>query len=259
MKNFEFVEYRPLLGGLYEAGSDGTIWRTDKKNPAGQQRERHQLKTCLDLRGYKQVTLSDGPKRFNKKVHSLVAQVFIGERPAGLAVNHIDGNKLNNRTENLEYLTTKENCHHARSLGIGLKNNQRITDEQIFYIQNHWDRRTEKCRDLAARFGVSTATISLHKRRAPLLAERDKVRDAELKAKWLEEAIISSSCMSPERILSILSKDAPVVYGNVEFGWWGEEPQDKHPEAAWQETHTAKLVCIEEIKTNAKRNEQTPQ
>lgn len=55
-----------------------------------------------------------------------------------------------------------------------------------------------------------------------LLAERDKVRDAEVKEQWL--------------------KDAPVVYGEPEktLRW--------SPIASTQETHTARLVDIKDLK-----------
>jgi hypothetical protein len=50
-------------------------------------------------------------KRF--KVHSLVAEAFIGVRPEGLQVNHKDCDKLNNHYSNLEYVTAAENTRHA--------------------------------------------------------------------------------------------------------------------------------------------------
>jgi HNH endonuclease len=52
-----------------------------------------------------------GSKRF--AVAHLVAHAFIGPRPKGLQVNHIDGDKLNNCVSNLEYVTRGENVRHA--------------------------------------------------------------------------------------------------------------------------------------------------
>ena len=51
-------------------------------------------------------------------IHSLVAMTFHGERPLGKVINHIDGNKGNNRKENLEYLTQSENILHAFDIGL---------------------------------------------------------------------------------------------------------------------------------------------
>lgn len=41
-------------------------------------------------------------------IHQLVAQVFIGPRPVGKEINHIDGDKYNNHYTNLEYVTRGE-------------------------------------------------------------------------------------------------------------------------------------------------------
>lgn len=57
--------------------------------------------------------------RFGKKtkaVHRLVLETFLG--PSDLEVNHINGNKSDNRLENLEYLTRSENMIHAYKNGL---------------------------------------------------------------------------------------------------------------------------------------------
>lgn len=53
-----------------------------------------------------------------RRVHSIVASVFLGERPKDKVVNHKDGNKVNNVPENLEYITNTENIHHAIAMGL---------------------------------------------------------------------------------------------------------------------------------------------
>lgn len=51
----------------------------------------------------------------SRTVHSLVAEAFLGQRSSKEAlVNHKDGNKLNNRLDNLELCTAHENNLHAR-------------------------------------------------------------------------------------------------------------------------------------------------
>lgn len=67
-----------------------------------------------DERGYPQVFLHYAPmKKRTVKVHRLVAEAFLSERPAGFQVNHIDGVKENNRVENLEYVSNLQNSRHA--------------------------------------------------------------------------------------------------------------------------------------------------
>lgn len=47
--------------------------------------------------------------RLNTYVHKLVAEYFIGPKPEGYEIDHIDGNYLNNSASNLRYVTRKEN------------------------------------------------------------------------------------------------------------------------------------------------------
>ena len=53
--------------------------------------------------------------------HRVISDCFLGERPDGFTVNHIDGDKMNNSLVNLEYITFAENYKHA--LDNNLKKN----------------------------------------------------------------------------------------------------------------------------------------
>jgi hypothetical protein len=50
------------------------------------------------------------------QVHRLVTAAFIGPCPADMEVNHIDGDKSNNHTSNLEFCTASENLKHRNRL-----------------------------------------------------------------------------------------------------------------------------------------------
>lgn len=66
------------------------------------------------LNNYLIVTLVDSlGKRKNKAIHRLMAETFIPNPNDKPQVNHIDGNKLNNNLENLEWVTKQENSQHA--------------------------------------------------------------------------------------------------------------------------------------------------
>ena len=71
-------------------------------------------------KGYLKVRLCKHGKIFKKRVHRLVAEVFI-DNPNDLPqVNHKDGNKENNSITNLEWVTDEENKEHAKRLRNGL-------------------------------------------------------------------------------------------------------------------------------------------
>lgn len=62
--------------------------------------------------GYYRVDVRVGQGRPNRRVHSLVAEAFLGPRPPGEEVNHKDCNGLNNRVTNLEWVTPNANREH---------------------------------------------------------------------------------------------------------------------------------------------------
>ena len=67
---------------------------------------------------YLQVQLNKNGKGKTKTIHRLVAIAFI-ENPLNKSeVNHIDGNKLNNKVCNLEWVTSSENQQHACDMGL---------------------------------------------------------------------------------------------------------------------------------------------
>lgn len=65
--------------------------------------------------GYKQVCLILDGKQRQLLVHRIVAELFLGKSLEKTQVNHIDGDRTNNKVENLEWVTGSENMKHAVS------------------------------------------------------------------------------------------------------------------------------------------------
>lgn len=84
--------------------------------------------------GYCEVSLqSNEKKQYTKCVHVLVANAFIENLDNKYTINRIDGNKLNNRVDNLEWCSTMENnLHKYYVLGKGVKK-VRCVDTNTIY------------------------------------------------------------------------------------------------------------------------------
>jgi hypothetical protein len=67
------------------------------------------IKGCVKPNGYRYIRTYENGKAKNSYIHQLVIKNFVGARPTGLVVDHINRNRLDNRLENLRYATYKEN------------------------------------------------------------------------------------------------------------------------------------------------------
>ena len=68
--------------------------------------------------GYVYVQLWNNAEYKNIRLHRLVAEHFIEKVEGKEQINHIDGNKQNNRADNLEWCTCRENIQHAYKMGL---------------------------------------------------------------------------------------------------------------------------------------------
>ena len=78
---------------------------------------RYVLKAYLRSNGYLCVDLSISGRKSRKvmAVHRLVARAFIGERPEGYVIDHINGDRWDNRVQNLRYVTCSENLRYKHT------------------------------------------------------------------------------------------------------------------------------------------------
>ena len=147
----------------YEASNLGRIRSMNYKNS----NKIKVLKPVIAKDGYYQtMLLNDFGKYKSWKVHKFVAMTFLGEI-GNKEVNHIDGNKLNNRIENLEIIPKSENILHAYNLGLitpkrGSSNgNSKLTEKQVKEIREIAKNggRYYGRKQLAEKYGVSECCI----------------------------------------------------------------------------------------------------
>lgn len=126
IENLPGEQWLPVRGfeSLYEVSNMGRVrsfprvcWNgvADWTQPA------RILKTFDNGHGYEYLTLNSGRKTVsNHYVHRLVANAFLSpsENPNATEVNHMDGNKRNNHTTNLEWVTRKQNAVHGYATGL---------------------------------------------------------------------------------------------------------------------------------------------
>jgi hypothetical protein len=98
---------------LYDLSLDGRIYSFKTKK---------YMALSIQKSGYVCVRLCQNYKKKTFRIHRLLATYFILNPENKKEINHIDGNKLNNSLNNLEWVTKSENQIHARKLGLIKKN-----------------------------------------------------------------------------------------------------------------------------------------
>lgn len=157
--------WKPVLNyeGSYEVSSDGWIRTVDRLCGNRRGIVKSKILNQFDNHGYRFVILSRNNKSKNCYVHRLVAEAFIPNNDNKPQVNHINGNKSDNRLSNLEWVTIQENhLHSYRKLNRrssdnhgGRNPNARISIDQVKDIINRYTSGIASAKELAAEFGIN--------------------------------------------------------------------------------------------------------
>jgi hypothetical protein len=75
---------------------------------------------------YITISFRNGNNKINHQLHRIIAQIFVSNTENKPFVNHIDGNKDNNFSNNLEWVTKSENTKHAHDNGLIKKYSRKV-------------------------------------------------------------------------------------------------------------------------------------
>ncbi len=132
----------------------------------GRQRGRI-LTPSLNRKGYRWFRICiPGRRPRSSTVHRAVAAAFLGVRSPDVQVNHKNGDKSDNRLENLEYVTCRENIQHCWRMGLhgtehcrGEANpHAKLTAKDVKAIRELYPELSLS--KLAARYSVTKANVS---------------------------------------------------------------------------------------------------
>ncbi len=162
-------EWKDVSGyeGLYQISNKGRVKSLSRavKYPDGSVHifKEKMLKPGLS-RGYYLVPLMKNKIPSTVSIHRLIAKVFVSNPENKPQVNHKNGVKTDNRIENLEWVTNKENVQHAVDTGlkISVKGQDvglsKLTDRIVLSIFN----MKEECRlsEIAHLLNIPPQTVS---------------------------------------------------------------------------------------------------
>jgi hypothetical protein len=154
----EFWSNVPGYEGVYEVSTLGNFRRADTRRPVAV--------TFSPKNGYGYVHLSKGGIAQNYRAHRIVLQANVGLPSGTQDGRHLDGNKRNNRLDNLAWGTALENTDDKRRHGTlrgahkgSAHHNAKLSEDAVEAIFNMRARGMQQ-KDIARFFGVSQSNIS---------------------------------------------------------------------------------------------------
>lgn len=164
------VELRPIPvspNSDYMAGSDGNIYSRTKYKGFGKKEytDWYPLQGHVSNKGYLNVSLCHENQKVTKSVHRMICMAFHGmPDPKSLQTRHKDGNRSNNKPDNLAWGTQVENWADREAHGTGTKGEKhpmaKLTDAEREHVR--WAIAMKLCsqRHAARMLGLSQAAIS---------------------------------------------------------------------------------------------------
>lgn len=169
MKLNQDLKWKKYRDTNYEVCEDGQVRAIRYYKMNNETKLQHLTETVHKESGVVSVRISLNNKQKLATVHSLVAECFIGPRPEGLQIDHIDGNRANNHKDNLEYVTPKENIQRAWANGQCKPSRKPEFHPKVeLAIAKLANDRRYKIKELCEIFDITDMTIIRIRKRAGL-------------------------------------------------------------------------------------------
>lgn len=181
--------FRWAQRGIFDVRRDGSIWRV-KRRTKSRWDGRVSFKAIAPRRvdsgrqgQYRTVKMTVDGLHISALAHRLVWRRFRGPIPGQLTVNHKNGNKSDNRLENLELATHQEQARHARDvLARYRRQNGEANTESKLRREEVWEIRLrrddgEPLLSISQDFGIAQQTVSKIAKRTAWAWLPERVRE----------------------------------------------------------------------------------
>lgn len=141
-----------LFGSEYYVYKNGDIKNAKSKR---------KLKPYLSSGNYLYIIVATnkGKRKHHIRVHRLVAKAFIPNPNNYKCVNHIDGNKLNNNVDNLEWCDYSQNIKHAYNNGLMKSGGKTKTKVNQYDLNGKFIKTWNSMSEIEKEFNVSHSAI----------------------------------------------------------------------------------------------------
>ena len=161
----------------YKVSNTGKVKGIDRKDSMGRPVKGVVLKPNMSNSGYEQVGLSLNGIKTKFYVHRLVAKAFISNPNNKPCINHLDGDKRNNKVNNLEWTTQSENHKHAFKNGLrkitksqknaiskanrGFNNkHSKLTNKQVLEIRKLYKSEDLTTKEIADLYNITFSNVA---------------------------------------------------------------------------------------------------